>query len=101
MGLSQQFRIFVYDPNVDEGVFKGIADLWADSEKAALLQLQSNTSRKMTLAEKDGVVAMNSDGLQFIARAHSDKQRWPKEQTGRLPQSENQTLREEFQEGRV
>ena len=101
MPLAQKFRIFVYDPSLDDGAYKAIADLWASTEKEALLQVQSNTSRSMTLVEGQGKVAMNSDGLQFIARSHADQDRWPNVQSGRLPLSDNPVLKEDFKRGRL
>ena len=88
MGLiSQQYRIFVWEVRND--VFRNICDLWAGSEKEALEMLQKQTSRQMTIVEKGPLVAANSGDCQFIARAHSEKQRWPRVDTGRLPQTEN------------
>jgi hypothetical protein len=101
MALVQQFRLFVYDPTLDDGAYKAIGDLWAASEKEALLQLQANTSRIMTLVEGGGKVAMQSDGVQFIARSHAEKDRWPDVQTGRLPHSDNQVTRDDFERGRL
>lgn len=103
MALVQQFRLFVYDPTLDDGAYKAIGDLWAASEKEALLQLQANTSRIMTLVEGGGkvAVAMQSDGVQFIARSHAEKDRWPDVQTGRLPHSDNQVKRDDFERGRL
>lgn len=90
MGLiAQQYRIFVYD--IGEGAYRQVCDLWADSEKAALERLKSETSREMTLVEKGPLIAMNASDCQFIARAHSDKGRWPSVDTGRLPQSTNES----------
>jgi hypothetical protein len=86
--ISQQFRIFVYE--IDAGVYRPVCDLWSTSEKEALLRLKSETSREMTLVEKGPLIAMNASDCQFIARAHSDKDRWPRVDTGRLPQSTNE-----------
>lgn len=103
MGLiTQQFRIFVYDPGLDDGAFRPTSfDLWATSEKEALLELQRSVTQPLTLWEKGGLAAMHGKGLQFIARAHSDKSRWPNVQTGRLPNSTNENYMRDAERGRV
>ena len=89
MGLiAQQYRIFVYE--IQEAVYRPVCDLWATDERSALERLQKETSRKMTLVERGPLIAMNASDCQFIARAHSDRGRWPSVDTGRLPQSTNE-----------
>ena len=89
MGILRRYRIFVYDPEVDGGVFKAIAGLLADSQRDALERLQRSTSRKIEIVESNGLVAGNSEGLQFIAREECRPETWPSVDTGRLPHSEN------------
>ena len=99
--VEQQFELFVYDASLDDGAFKAIGRVWATSEKEALVYLQRNTSRPMTMQEQGTTVVMNSEGLQFIARSHAEKHRWPKVDTGRLPQNDNPVIRADFQRGRI
>lgn len=89
MPLYQKFRIFVYDPEIDGGVFLAIAGCLACSQREALEDLQRSTSRRIDIVESNGMVAGNSEGLQFIAREESKPETWPNEQTGKLPRSEN------------
>jgi hypothetical protein len=71
-----EFRIFAYDPSLDDGAFFRVADLEARSENEAIERYKHQNSR-----------AMQDDGkrIKLIARSHMDKERWPNPQTGRLP----------------
>jgi len=100
MPLISQYRIFVY--HVLEGVFRATHfDLWAESEKDALLELQKNVTQKLTLEQKGDKVALNGAGLQFIARSHYEKHRWPDVNSGRLPHSENPAYILDAERGRI
>jgi len=97
--IAQQYRIFSY--NVTEGAFRSHVDVWAATEKDALLELQKNVTQKLTLEEKGDKIALNGLGLQFIARAHTEKHRWPSIATGRLPNSENEAYIKDAERGRI
>jgi len=99
IALVEKYRIFVYE--IGPGVYKPVCDLMATDEKSALERLKKETSREMSLVEKGPLVAMNASDCQFIARAHSDRGRWPSVDTGRLPHSQNETYRQAAERGAV
>jgi hypothetical protein len=99
--LDQKYRIFVYDPNLDEGAYKPLCDLWASSQRNALEKLQAQTSDKLTIVEKGEYTAANSPQFQFIARLCSKPETWPSVDSGRLPRSENRAKQEDFERGRL
>ena len=92
MPLLQQFKIFAYDPTRDHGAFGAVGDVWATDEPDALRVYKS-----------DNTVAALLDGksIHLIARAYSEKERWPDVQTGRLPRSNNPVYQDDFDHGRL
>lgn len=74
--IAQQYRIFAYDPTDGDGAYRAVADTWGESELAAIAQFKA-----------DNQIAGDADGrnIQLVARAHSDRDRWPNPATGRLP----------------
>ena len=90
--ISQQYRIFAYDPCKDDGAFGNVGDVWARSEEEAL---------QIYKAENEVAALLNGKSIHLIARAHSEKHRWPDMQTGMLPHSDNPVKQADFERGHL
>jgi hypothetical protein len=92
MALLQQFKIFAYDPNRDEGAFGPVGEVWATSEDDAL---------RVYKADNEVAALLNGKSIHLIARSYAEKHRWPDVQTGRLPHSDNPVRIADFERGRL